>query len=43
MTDKEKGILYLIPVPIDQNSKESILLEKYQKIFMGLFFFVVEN
>ena len=32
MADNQKGILYLIPVPIDQNSRESILLEKYQKI-----------
>jgi 16S rRNA (cytidine1402-2'-O)-methyltransferase len=43
MLDKEKGILYLIPVPIDQNSKESILLEKYQKIVKDLDYFVVEN
>ena len=43
MANKEKGILYLIPVPIDQNSKESILLEKYQKIVKGLDYFAVEN
>ena len=36
MTDNQKGVLYLIPVPIDQNSKESILLEKYQKIVKDL-------
>jgi len=43
MANKEKGILYLIPVPIDQNSRESILLEKYQKIVKGLDYFAVEN
>ena len=36
MADNQKGILYLIPVPIDQNSKESILLEKHQKIVKDL-------
>jgi 16S rRNA (cytidine1402-2'-O)-methyltransferase len=43
MIDNQKGILYLIPVPIDQNSKESVLLEKHQKIVKGLEHFIVEN
>ena len=43
MTNKEGGILYLIPVSIDQNSKESVLLEKHQKIVKDLDYFVVEN
>lgn len=43
MTDKEKGCLYLIPVPIDQSSKESVLLEKHQKIVEYIDYFVVEN
>jgi len=43
MIDKEKGCLYLIPVPIDQNSKEPVLLEKHQKIVEYLDYFVVEN
>ena len=43
MTDNQKGILYLIPVPIDQNSKESILLEKHKKIVEDLKYFIVEN
>jgi len=43
MTNKEGGILYLIPVSIDQNSKESVLLEKDQKIVKDLDYFVVEN
>ncbi|HAL43269.1 MAG TPA: SAM-dependent methyltransferase [Methylophilaceae bacterium] len=43
MTDNQKGILYLIPVPIDQNSKESVLLEKHKKIVEDLDYFIVEN
>ncbi|NBW52441.1 MAG: SAM-dependent methyltransferase [Betaproteobacteria bacterium] len=43
MIDNKKGFLYLIPVPIDQNSKEPVLVEKHQKIVEQLDFFVVEN
>jgi 16S rRNA (cytidine1402-2'-O)-methyltransferase len=43
MTHREKGSLYLIPVPIDQNSKEPVLLEKHQKIVRDLDYFIVEN
>ena len=43
MTKKTHGHLYLIPVPIDQNARESVLLEKYQKIVEHLDYFVVEN
>jgi len=43
MTKKTHGHLYLIPVPIDQNARESVLLEKYQKIVERLDYFVVEN
>ena len=43
MTTKTYGYLYLIPVPIDQNDRESILLEKHQKIVEHLDYFVVEN
>lgn len=43
MTNKKNGHLYLIPVPIDQNAKESILLEKQRKIVEELDYFVVEN
>ena len=43
MTTKTYGYLYLIPVPIDQNDRESILLEKHRKIVEHLDYFVVEN
>jgi len=43
MTTKTHGYLYLIPVPIDQNDRESILLEKHRKIVEHLDYFVVEN
>ena len=43
MTAKKIGHLYLIPVPIDQNAKESVLLECHRKIVEGLDYFVVEN
>jgi 16S rRNA (cytidine1402-2'-O)-methyltransferase len=43
MTTKTHGHLYLIPVPIDQNDRESILLEKHRKIVEHLDYFVVEN
>ena len=43
MTDKKNGCLYLIPVPIDQNAKESVLLENHRKIVERLDYFVVEN
>jgi len=43
MTSKTHGYLYLIPVPIDQNDRESILLEKHRKIVEHLDYFVVEN
>ncbi len=43
MTDKKNGCLYLIPVPIDQNAKESVLLEYHRKIVERLDYFVVEN
>ena len=43
MTDKTNGCLYLIPVPIDQNAKESILLENHRKIVERLDYFIVEN
>ena len=36
MTTKKIGHLYLIPVPIDQNAKESVLLECHRKIVEGL-------
>jgi len=35
--------LYLIPVPIDQNDRESVLLEKHIKIVEHLDYFIVEN
>jgi 16S rRNA (cytidine1402-2'-O)-methyltransferase len=35
--------LYLIPVPIDQNNRESVLLEKHRKIVEHLDYFIVEN
>jgi 16S rRNA (cytidine1402-2'-O)-methyltransferase len=43
MADKTNGCLYLIPVPIDQNAKESVLLENHRKIVECLDYFVVEN
>lgn len=43
MTKKEKGNLYLIPVPIDQNSKDPVILEKHREIVKHLDYFVVEN
>jgi 16S rRNA (cytidine1402-2'-O)-methyltransferase len=43
MIGNKKGFLYLIPVPIDQKSKEPVLVEKHQKIVEQLDFFVVEN
>jgi len=43
MTAKTNGRLYLIPVPIDQNAKESVLLESHRKIVERLDYFVVEN
>lgn len=43
MANKTKGYLYLIPVPINQESKECILLERYQKIVEQLDYFIVEN
>ena len=43
MTNRTHGYLYLIPVPIDQNDRESILLEKHRKIVEHLDYFIVEN
>ena len=43
MANKSHGHLYLIPVPIDQNARESILLEKQRKIVEQLDYFIVEN
>ena len=43
MTNKTYGYLYLIPVPIDQNNRESVLLEKHRKIVEHLDYFIVEN
>ena len=43
MTNKPHGHLYLIPVPIDQNHKETVLLEKHRKIVEHLDYFIVEN
>ena len=43
MANKTNGYLYLIPVPIDQNAKESVLLAKHRKIVEHLNYFVVEN
>jgi 16S rRNA (cytidine1402-2'-O)-methyltransferase len=43
MAEEEKGCLYLIPVPIDQNSKEAVLLEKHKQIVEHLEYFIVEN
>jgi 16S rRNA (cytidine1402-2'-O)-methyltransferase len=43
MRDKIKGHLYLIPVPIDQNDKTSILLPKDKNIVEHLDYFIVEN
>jgi len=43
MTSKTYGYLYLIPVPIDQNDRESVLLEKHRKIVEHLDYFIVEN
>jgi len=43
MTSKTYGNLYLIPVPIDQNNRESVLLEKHRKIVEHLDYFIVEN
>jgi hypothetical protein len=41
MTNKPHGHLYLIPVPIDQNDRETVLLEKYRKIAEHLDYFIV--
>ena len=43
MTNRTHGYLYLIPVPIDQNDRESVLLEKHRKIVEHLDYFIVEN
>ena len=43
MIEKVKGHLYLIPVPINQNDKTSILLSKDKNIVKHLNYFVVEN
>ena len=43
MTNRTYGYLYLIPVPIDQNDRESVLLEKHRKIVEHLDYFIVEN
>lgn len=43
MLNKARGHLYLIPVPIDQDSNACILLEKYRKIVETLDHFIVEN
>ena len=43
MTNKPHGHLYLIPVPIDQNDRETVLLEKHRKIVEHLDYFIVEN
>ena len=43
MTNRTHGYLYLIPVPIDQNNRESVLLEKHRKIVEHLDYFIVEN
>ena len=43
MTNKPHGYLYLIPVPIDQNDRETVLLEKHRKIVEHLDYFIVEN
>ena len=43
MTTKTHGHLYLIPVPIDQNDRKSVLLEKHRNIVEHLDYFVVEN
>ena len=43
MTNRTHGYLYLIPVPIDQNDRESVLLKKHRKIVEHLDYFIVEN
>ena len=43
MTEKVKGHLYLIPVPIDQKERTSILLSKDKTIVEHLDYFIVEN
>ena len=43
MTNRTHGYLYLIPVPIDQNNRKSVLLEKHRKIVEHLDYFIVEN
>jgi 16S rRNA (cytidine1402-2'-O)-methyltransferase len=43
MTNKTHGRLYLIPVPIDQNDRETVLLGKHRKIAEHLDYFIVEN
>ncbi len=43
MTEKVKGHLYLIPVPINQHDNTSILLTKDKNIVEYLNYFIVEN
>lgn len=43
MIEKNKGHLYLVPVPINQSDKTSILLPKDKYIVEHLNYFVVEN